>query len=80
MAVLVHRDTDTVEAAVGTRKFIVLYDDTTCAMRLVDGFIFGAFSSRESALQFVRMRGIKLTEPGVSRQPDPPIESVEAPG
>jgi hypothetical protein len=70
-----------VEEAVGTpKKYLVLYDDSTCSMRLVDGFIYGAFVSRESALQFVRMRGLKLSEPGVNRQPDPPTESAETSG
>jgi hypothetical protein len=69
----------TVEEAVGTpRKFIVLLDDATGAVRLVDGFIYGAFSSRESAMKFVRARGLKLSEPGVSRQPEPPASSADA--
>jgi hypothetical protein len=66
----------TVEEAVGTpKKYIVLFDDTTCSIRLVDGFIYGAFSSRAAALQFARMRGLKLSEPGV-RQPEPPAPAA----
>jgi hypothetical protein len=70
-----------VEEAVGTpKKFIVLLDDATCAVRLVDGFIYGAFTSRESAMKFVRARGLKLAEPGVSRQPEPPAAAAETAG
>jgi hypothetical protein len=71
----------TVEEAVGTpKKYIVLYDDTTCAMRLVAGLIYGAFASHESAMKFVRARGLKLSEPGVSRQPEPPAAAAETAG
>jgi hypothetical protein len=49
--------------------------ETTCSIRLVDGFVYGAFTSRAAALQFARMRGLKLSEPGV-RQPEPPAAAA----
>jgi hypothetical protein len=59
-------------------KFYVVVDPETHVVRLTRGFALGEYSNREDALRAARMRGWKLSEPGVSRHPEPPTESKTA--
>jgi hypothetical protein len=69
------------EEGVGvSKKFFILFDDVTYSVRVVDGYVFGEFADREGALRAARMQGWKLSEPGVSRHPDPPAASAETAG
>jgi hypothetical protein len=51
-------------------RYIVVLDEATDTLRLVYGFTFASYATREDALRFVRSRGLKLAAPG--GQPEPP--------
>jgi hypothetical protein len=61
-----------------SERYFLIFDHEAHAVHLHGGTILGEFSSREAALRAAKARGLRLSESGAGRPPDPPAASVTA--